>query len=343
MVDREFMSDKTTAAADGNAGYTAFLAAVSGIKPDRDIICGRRGSEENVKIKIILPLLQYLGFNIPRDADFEMLQADIVLRDEDLTPVLAVETKAWEEELTRHLNQCLEYTLKLRCPFIIITSGRRTALYSSLGNLKNLGESKPLLEFSLSDLSGTGGEQILEQLKLLAGKDSLLTGAETLHKKIREQLPPEQTLEAAKKEFLAKCAGFKPVIKTVKTSDASFEKSAAAHPPETAAALLHARDELKRLEQESRNLEFRYRSKEIGLQYLLSSGPRSRNIGLVGILPITAHIAFGTEGWKELGCSPEFMAQLKTFPRALQTKGDVSKLIKLLLDGFKQAGIGQEG
>ncbi len=323
--------------------YSAFLTAISGIEPDRDIICGRRGSEENVKVKLVLPMLQYLGFDIARDADFELLQADIVLRDETLRPILAIETKAWEEELTRHLAQCLEYTLKLRCPFIIITSGRRTALYSSLGNLQDLGKSKPVLEFSLTELTDSGGESLLAQLKLLAGKESLVSGANALHEKILTQLPPGQTIETAHKEFLDKCAGFKPVIKTAKTSNAAFEKSAAAHPAEIAAALLSAKAGLENLAAGIPGLELRYRSKEIGLQYLHSSGPRSRNIGLVGIYPINAHIAFGLEGWKDLGCAPAFLERLKTFPRAIKTEVDSDNLLKLLTDGLKQVSAAMKG
>lgn len=334
------MDDKILPAA---GDYPAFLTDISGIEADRDIICGRRGSEENVKIKIVLPMLQYLGFDIARDADFEMMQADIVLRGEDLRPILVVETKAWEEVLTRHLAQCLEYTLKLRCPFIIITSGWRTALYSSLGNLQDLGKSKPLLEFSLVELTGQRGESLLSLLKFLVGKESLLSGAAALYEKIRAQLPPGQTIETARKEFLDKCAGFKPTIKTFKTSNADFEKSAAAHPAETAAALLSAKAGLERLAAENPGLELRYRSKEIGLQYLLAAGPRSRNIGLVGILPITAHIAFGLEGWKDLGCSPDFLARLKSFPRAIKTEADSANLLKLLEDGFKQVLAGVKG
>lgn len=335
------MVDNTKPTATGD--YPAFLTAISGIETDRDIICGRRGSEENVKIKIVLPMLQYLGFDIARDADFELLQADIVLRDNNLRPILVIETKAWEEELTRHLAQCLEYTLKLRCPFIIITSGWRTALYSSLGNLQDLGKSKPILEFSLIELTGQRGESLLSQLKLLAGKDSLLAGAVALLEKIRAQLPPGQTIETARKEFLDKCAGFKPTIKTFKTSNADFEKSAATHPAETASALLSAKAGLERFAVENPGLELRYRSKEIGLQYLYTSGPRNRNIGLVGILPITAHIAFGLEGWKDLGCAPDFLARLKIFPRAIKTEEDSANLLKLLEEGFKQVSAGKKG
>ena len=334
------MNNKSRPAADG--GYAAFVSAVSSIKPDRDIICGRRGSEENIKIKFLLPLLQYLGFDIARDADFELLQVDVVLRDADLRPVLAVETKAWEEELTRHLNQCLEYTFKLRCPFIIITSGRRTALYSSLGCLTGLSKTKPILEFSLAGLLAPGGEQLLAQLKLLAGKAALLSGAIALHAQVSAQLPAGVPLETARKEFLDKCSGFKPAIKTLKTSDTAFIKSAAAHGGETAEALLLAKAGLERLAAEY-NLEPRYRSKEIGLQYRLSTGPRPRNIGLVGIYPERASIAFGIESWKELGCAPDFLARIQSFPRALKTRAAAEALAVLLAEGLKQAKSPREG
>ena len=44
------------------------------IKPD-NINSGRRGSEENVKIKIVIPLLQFLGYDVINDMDFEFIGA----------------------------------------------------------------------------------------------------------------------------------------------------------------------------------------------------------------------------------------------------------------------------
>ena len=91
--------------------YEEFNKILLSIKPD-NISSGRRGSEENVKIKIVIPLLQFLGYDVVKDMDFEFIGADIVIVDENNTPILIIETKAWEQQLSHYLNQCLEYTLK---------------------------------------------------------------------------------------------------------------------------------------------------------------------------------------------------------------------------------------
>ena len=55
-----------------------FLKIIKLIKPDRDIVAGRRGSEENVKIKMVLLPLRSLGYDTIEDLDFKHLSTDIV-------------------------------------------------------------------------------------------------------------------------------------------------------------------------------------------------------------------------------------------------------------------------
>lgn len=316
--------------------YIEFIKIFSSIKPDKNIISGRRGSEENVKIKIIIPLLQFLGYDIVQDMDFEILGADIVLIDNNSHPVLIVETKAWEKPLTNYLDQCLEYTLKLRTPLIMISSGQQTSLYSSLTNYNNLKSVKPIVEFTFNDLLGEKSHSILGQLKLLIGKENLLSGGKLLHQKIIEQLPPNKTFDETKEEFLNKCANFKSIIKTAKITEEDFIKSARKHSEEVYNCLLLAKDEFKRIEKENQNIRLRYRSKEIGLEYLLSSKPRPKIIGLVGIYPEKPGVAFGLEGWKELKCPLEILQKMKSFPRFLETKEQVVALVSLIESAIKK-------
>lgn len=313
-----------------SSAFDRFLAEISVLRPDRDIICGRRGSEENVKIKIILPMLRYLGYNIARDADFELMQADVVLRNEELCPILSIETKAWEQELSRYLNQCLEYTFKLRCPFIVITSGRYTALYSSLGNIDDLGNAKALLEFSFNDLLGSSGRAIMERLKSFVGKENLLSGASALYTEVAKGLPVGMDIDGAQKEFHEKCAGFKASVKHTKTDDSEFEKVARMQPPEVVKALLFGKSELERIAKAWRNVTVRYRSKEIGLEYLLTTGPRKKSIGLLGIYPDRAKFAFGIEGWGQIGCPRDIVGKIKAFPREIKTTGTIESMVKLI-------------
>jgi hypothetical protein len=66
--------------------------------------------EENVKIKIVIPLLNLLGYSTQQDMDFEHhvqnKKADIALLLEN-KPKLLVETKDLDEQLDNHVNQGL--------------------------------------------------------------------------------------------------------------------------------------------------------------------------------------------------------------------------------------------
>lgn len=313
-----------------------FKKIISAIKPDRHIINGQRGSEENVKIKFVLPLLQFLGYDPVRDMNFEVNGADIVLVDGGSCPQMVVETKSWDQAVTDHLDQCLEYTFKHRVPFILLTSGQRTALYCSLGNLDSLQESQPLIDFNFSDILGSNGSNILEELALLIGKDNFMNNAVSLYQKINERLPKGQSVEQAKKEFLDHCSSFKSRNKTVKMTEADFETIAGRNPAIIRGCLLTAKNEFKRIAVENNNVRVRYRSKEIGLEYLLTARPRSKIIGLVGIYPEKAKVAFGTEGWEDLKTSPETIAKILSFPRYIKSAEQVKDLVDLVEGAIRQ-------
>lgn len=306
------------------------------IKPDRHIISGRRGSEENVKIKIVIPLLQYLGYDIVSNMDFEFIGADIVIVDEHYSPILIIETKAWEQQLSHYLNQCLEYTLKLKTPLILISSGQHTSLYSSLINPLNLEKTTPLIDFSFNDLIGKNGDNILEDLKNLISKDNLLNGSIELSKRVAKQLQLSDSLESAKKQFIAECQNFKSTIKSFKITEEDFIKNAQKHPKEIFESLCFGKDEFNRIARENKNFRIRYRSKEIGLEYLLPSKPRSKIIGLVGIYPEKAKVAFGLEGWEQLNISQQTLSKIKQFDRFFKNKDDVNMLVSLLEDAIKE-------
>ena len=62
--------------------YSEFLSYLQCIQVDQHILRGRRGSEENVKTKIVIPLLQAIGWDVLSEMDFERAGADIVLLEE---------------------------------------------------------------------------------------------------------------------------------------------------------------------------------------------------------------------------------------------------------------------
>lgn len=311
-----------------------FLKIIKSIEPSRDIVAGRRGSEENVKVKIILPLLQFLGYDIIKHLDFERLNADIVIVGDNLEPILVVETKAWEQQIENHLNQCLEYTFKLKTSFILITSGQHTALYSSLINLDDLAKTKPIIEFSFKDLLNKNAETILSNLYLLISRDDLLNGAKKLNQSIASLLPESKNMDEVKKEFIKRCVKFKHKIKAVRITDDDFVELANNYPKEIYNALILGKEELYKIAQENDNVRIRYRSKSIGLEYLYSAGPRPKIIGLIEINPSGGWIAFGMEGWGKLLSSTKIIEQLKDFPKTVKNEEQIHKLVKLIKDGL---------
>lgn len=90
--------------------------------------------EENVKIKLTIPLLQFLGYDVQKDMDFEHhvrnKRADIALLFEG-KPKLIVETKDLDEDLDHHIIKALDYALKKGVDWVILTNGIEIRLYKS--------------------------------------------------------------------------------------------------------------------------------------------------------------------------------------------------------------------
>ena len=309
-----------------------FLQYVKSIKPDKHIIAGRRGSEENIKIKFLLPLLQFLGYDILEDVDFELMSADAVLLDGSLKPLLIIETKAWEQSLDNYFNQCLEYTFKLRTPLIMISSGQQTAIYSPLTG--DFGKAKNLFEFSFRDLLSNRAEVILDQLYKLISKESLESGGKEVNNKILELAGGNKNLKELKKEFIGKCKGFKPVIKTVKITDDRYVEIANTHNKNIRNALILGKEEFQKIAQGNSNVNLRYRSKEIGLEYIDKSGLRQKILGLVGLYPERAMIAFGTEHWIKLLSSKDIIKKIQDFSRDIRNEQQIRDLIQLIKNGL---------
>lgn len=314
-----------------------FLQLIKAIEPEKHIIAGRRGSEENLKIKLILPLLEFLGYSIVEDAEFELMSTDIILSDKTNNPLLIIETKAWEQNIYRYLDQCLEYTLKLKTPLIVITSGRQTAIYNSLLNIDDLSKTKPILELSFNDLQSDSAEKILSRLHELISKESLVNGALQINNKILELMDGNKDLIELKEEFLNKCKDFKSSLKTIKISEEGYENIANTYNEELKEALLYGKEEFKKLSKEYPYINFRHRTKEIGIEYFDGSGPRAKILGLVGLYPNRRVIAFGIQNWEKLLHSDALIDEIKNFPRDIKDKEQIKHLIELVrknLDSF---------
>ncbi len=90
--------------------------------------------EENVKIKLTLPLLRLLGYDDQKDMDFEHhirnKRADIALLFEG-KPKLIIETKDLDEDLDNHIDQALDYAFKKGVDWVVLTNGVEIRLYKS--------------------------------------------------------------------------------------------------------------------------------------------------------------------------------------------------------------------
>lgn len=90
--------------------------------------------EENVKNKIVVPLLELLGYNLQQDMDFEHhvenKKADVALLLEN-KPKMLVETKDLDESLDDHVDQGLEYAYNKGVEWVILTNGLEIRVYKS--------------------------------------------------------------------------------------------------------------------------------------------------------------------------------------------------------------------
>jgi len=312
-----------------------FLTYLAGIEPSKDIVSRRRGSEENVKLKFVVPLLEHLGFDRVKDMDFEVNGMDVVVSPNDKL-VLVVECKAWDERPTDHLPQCLEYTLTSGVPSILITSGLASALYSSLLNCADLQKTEPIMKFGFSDLTGKDGTKILGRLHALISKESLLSGGDELKKEVVDRLAKGRNIEESYQEFVAACAAFERRSKTYQMTNGDFEEKASGHLPPVRKALMRLRDEIRRIERERENVETRYRSKEIGVEYIDDVKPRPKKRGLFGVYPEDAHVAFGVENWTRLHVSMETLRAMEKLSRRVEGAEDAEKIIQLLDKAFDE-------
>ena len=114
----------------------------------------KKGAEENVKQKIVVPILRLLGFDL-KDMDFEHAvrnkRADIALLIRG-KPKVIVECKSAEQNLDRHARQALEYAWERQVNWVLLTNGLETRLYRSfMENVPEPGD-RELLRVRLREL-----------------------------------------------------------------------------------------------------------------------------------------------------------------------------------------------
>ncbi len=146
-------------------------------------------TEEATKTSLILPFINALGYDIfnPREVLPEMC-CDIgtkkgekidyaILQDDE--PIILIECKHWQQNLSLHENQLLRYFGVSKAKFGVLTNGLTYKFYTDLA-VPNLMDEKPFLEINILDIKD---EQIEELKKFHRSKfdvDSIMSTASEL-------------------------------------------------------------------------------------------------------------------------------------------------------------------
>jgi len=110
------------------------IQALASLDIDKYVRKATGKCEENVKIKIVIRLLELLGYSLQQDMDFEHnvrnKKADIALLL-DNKPKLLIETKDLDENLDNHIHQALDYAFNKGVEWVILTNGLEIRVYKS--------------------------------------------------------------------------------------------------------------------------------------------------------------------------------------------------------------------
>jgi type I restriction-modification system DNA methylase subunit len=133
-----------------------FLVRLSRMDILHDVCLGRpTGNEENIKVKVVAPVLEQLGYDRIREFDYERHvpkgRPDIVLLVED-KPRLIVEAKGLDKDLEEYKDQGLGYANDLGIPWTILTNGVQWDLYKTWIDGVPQSENEPILTIFSRDL-----------------------------------------------------------------------------------------------------------------------------------------------------------------------------------------------
>lgn len=146
-------------------------------------------TEEATKNALVLPFLAALGYDVfnPLEVLPEMT-CDIgtkkgekidyaILKDGD--PIILIECKHWEQDLSLHDNQLLRYFNVSKAKFGILTNGIQYRFYTDL-EAPNKMDDKPFLEVNLMDLKDAQIEELKKFHKSYFDVDNILSSASEL-------------------------------------------------------------------------------------------------------------------------------------------------------------------
>ena len=287
------------------------------IQVEEQIIAGRKGNKENIKSKIIVPILQTMGWNLLREMDFDHQGLDIVLF-KDGNPTVIVEVKSWSDILEEDINQYLEYSLRLNCPWIFLSTGQHMALYCALLNQHDLSETDPIIKFAFEDLTGSNGNKILNELDRMMGKKNFFKKNSSLYTHVAERLA-NQSIEEAQIEFVKFASQHVREDRTRQLTVESFLAQLRHHSRQVSGALVYLHSKMVSALKQNNRLNLRYRNKGVGLEYELVGNPGGETLNLFDIYPESARITFGQDGWKKLNITAGTFDEMKHIPRKAQS------------------------
>jgi len=297
--------------------YQRLRTHLQAIKVEDHIVAGRKGNKGNIKNKIVIPILQVLGWDLLRDMDFDHQGLDIVLFKQGRASMI-VETKSWGDPLTSDINQYLEFSYRLNCPWIFLSSGQESALYCALLNQDDLSTAEPLLHFTLEALADTGGRTLFDHVDAFIGKADFFRRDGRLYAQVAEKLAP-QSIEEALIEFVKTASLKVREDRSRQLTVESFLAQLRHHSRQVSGALVYLHQKIINLLQINDRLTIRYRNKGVGLEYETIGNPGAEALALLDIYPENARITIGQEGWRKLNITVSTFERLVSQPRTAES------------------------
>lgn len=146
-------------------------------------------TEEATKNALIMPMLQALGYDVfnPLEVMPEFVCDIGTKKGEKIdyaimsngTPILLIECKHWNQELTLHDNQLLRYFHVSPAKFGLLTNGIIYRFYTDLETPNKMDE-KPFLEINLSDIKQNQIDELKKFHKAYFDIENILSSASEL-------------------------------------------------------------------------------------------------------------------------------------------------------------------
>jgi hypothetical protein len=283
------------------------------IDVENDIIVGRRNNKENIKSKILVPILQTFGWKLLQDMDFDRQGLDIVLSKDD-KPAIIVLVKSWHEIMAANIDQYLAYSLRLNCPWIFLSTGQHMALFCTLLDQENLSEAEPMIRVAFADLIGDHGNRLLGELDQKLGKNHFFRKDHLLYNQLAERLGG-RSIEEAQIEFVKAASLYVRDDQSRQSTAEGFLSQLRHHSRQVSGALVYLHAKMVNTVHLNHHLHLRYGNKAVGLEYEAPGKPHGGTLNLFDIYPEGGRIAFGQDEWKTLNITAATFDEINNISR----------------------------